>query len=81
MDSDPRESIHEIGLARQLVFSAGRSALVTVGSPSQGGSASQLKTPSEEVGQHVGGHDSQKQAEHGAGKSLSLIQFCVEVCL
>jgi hypothetical protein len=81
MGSDPRQSIHEIGLARRLVFSAGRAALVTVGSPSQEDPAPQPETLSEDAGQRhdVGGDDSQKKAEQGAGKSLSYVKLCVVV--
>ncbi|KAK4148875.1 hypothetical protein C8A00DRAFT_47392 [Chaetomidium leptoderma] len=49
MEHDPRQSIHEIGVARQLILSSAKPAVVDIGSFGRSATISQLETVQEEV--------------------------------
>ena len=81
MDTNPRQSTHEIGVARKLVLAPGRPEVVLVGSSSRTTTPSQLKTGHEEVREEAGHgiYHVQNQAEQNERK-FKFFMFCVNHC-
>lgn len=72
MDHDPRQSIHEIGVARKLVLSSAKPSIVALGSFFKVATPTALESIVEEVGHDVGGK--RKRPEKPEGKLVPVLR-------